>query len=80
MTEPDENIAEETKIEDSNPFGEAVSSGRNSFTCGKQEHSRKSRPSILARPGSIFIPKESQVDENNQISDSEGEKVPNKTI
>ena len=35
LTEPDENIAEETKIEDSNPFGEAVSSGRNSFTCGK---------------------------------------------
>ena len=30
-----ENIAEETKDEDSNPFGEAVSSNRNSFTCGK---------------------------------------------
>ena len=35
FSEADENPAEETKDEDSNPFGEAVSSGRNSTTCGK---------------------------------------------
>ena len=73
----DENVAEEAKLDDteSNPFGQAVSSAKNSFTFQNTEPKRKSRQSILARPGSIFIPKESQADDNNHLSDNESDKV-----